>query len=65
MKKLKQIIYETKLNNVKNNLKKNAERAMEIFESGDNFNGIQYNLEQTRLMICKSYLENKLTYIRN
>jgi len=46
-------------------LKKNAERAMEILESGDNFNGIQYNLEQTRLMICKSYLENKLTYIRN
>jgi len=63
MNKLKQIWYEFRLSNVKDNLKKNAEKIELAVKSDNNYN--QYRLEQMRLMSCRGYLENKLTYVNN
>jgi hypothetical protein len=61
---LKKIVYEFKLENVKTNLRKNVNK-IELAVKTDSLDYNHYRLEQLRLMVCKSYLENKLTQIKN
>ncbi len=63
MNKLKQIVYEHRLNSVKKSLRENAEKIKELFERKANY--LKYYNEQSRLMSCNSYLENKLSGIQN
>jgi len=61
MSKLKRIIYEFRLKQVRSNLKKNAYEIREAVNKGLDYLA-NYN-KQIRLMSCKSYLENKLSWI--
>jgi len=70
MNKLKEIIYQIKLDNVDRKLTKNAENIREYvnrigFINEDYFEYNHLHLEQLRLMSCRAYLENKLTYATN
>jgi hypothetical protein len=70
MNKLKQILYEFRLKNVDRKLTRNAEKMREHLNGSytlneDFFETNHIHLEQLRLMSCRSYLENKLTYVKN
>jgi hypothetical protein len=65
MNKIKQILYEFRLKNVENNLIKNLGKIELAVKSNDDTNYNQDRLEQLRLMSCRLYLENKLTYVAN
>ena len=58
MNKLKEILYEFKLMNVRNSLKNNAEKIKSAYELSKGREYNRYRLEQLRLMSNKSYLEN-------
>ena len=70
MNKLKEIIYQIRLSNVDRKLTKNAEDIREHVNRSCTLNEdhFEYNhlyLEQSRLMSCRGYLENKLTCVNN
>jgi len=58
MNKLKKIVCEFELNNVKKSLRKNAGKISEAVKKGQHY--LTYYNEHLHLMSCNSYLENKL-----
>lgn len=70
MNKLKKILYGFRLKNVEKNLVKNLNKIEAYIKNNSpSFNDIlgykgNYN-EHLRLMVCKSYLENKLACVAN
>ena len=63
MNRLKEMYYECRIKGVYKALKGNAEKIRLSFERHVNFNR-EYS-EQLRLMSCRSYLENKLSGVKN
>jgi len=65
MNKLTEIIYRVRLNHVKDVLKSNTRKIESAIMDNDYLAYNKFRLEQLRLMSCKSYLENKLSYTTN
>jgi len=66
MNKIKEIIYKIRLNNIDRKLTSNAEDLRNLPTiNEDHFKYNHLKLEQSRLISCRSYLENKLSYVTN
>ncbi len=68
MNRLKQIIYEFRLDRVKKRLRENGGRLGSLFNSEEFEDKLRYAVayaEQLRLMSSRSYLENKLPGVQH